>query len=89
MPHSIGSMPRPRKMKPVQRITRFDVSALLVEKTRIAVVCQQVCSESHSSVCHTRNVMPNFGFVSGLKPASPITPVTFETMLSHPANVTA
>ena len=75
MPHSIGNMPRPRKMNPVHVMTRFDVSGLFVENMRIAVVCQQVCTENHSSVCHTRKVMPNFGFAIGLKPASPITVV--------------
>ena len=37
-PQSIGIMPRPRKMNPVQVMTFFDISGLLVENMRIAVV---------------------------------------------------
>src|ERR1039458_3350969 len=40
MPHIMGIMPRPRKMKPAHENTRFAVSGLRVEKVRIAVVCQ-------------------------------------------------
>jgi hypothetical protein len=42
----MGIMPRPRKMKPAHENTRFAVSGLRVEKVRIAVVCQQVCTAS-------------------------------------------
>src|SRR5215813_12649376 len=60
IPHNIGNVPRPRKINPVQVITRFDVSGFLVENMRIAVVCQQVCTENQSRVCQIRNVKPNF-----------------------------
>ena len=49
MPHSIGIMPRPRKMKPVQKKTFWLVSGSRVEKVRMAVVCQQVSTATQSS----------------------------------------
>ena len=49
MPHIIGIMPRPRKMKPAHENTRLLTSGLRVEKLRIAVVCQQVCTASQIS----------------------------------------
>ena len=76
MPHSMGSMPRPRKMRPVQVITFLAVAGLLVENMRMAVVCQQVLSETHKSACQTRNVQPKRGLVMGLNPAGPMTAAT-------------
>ena len=42
MPHSMGIMPRPRKMTPVHVKTCLPTSVSRVEKVRMAVVCQQV-----------------------------------------------
>ena len=50
MPHSMGIMPRPRKMKPVQKKTFLLVSGLRVEKVRMAVVCQQVSTDIQSRI---------------------------------------
>jgi len=49
MPHIMGIMPRPRKMNPAHEKTRLVTSGLRVEKVRIAVVCQQVCTANQIS----------------------------------------
>src|ERR1700694_851314 len=85
IPQSMGSIPRPRKMKPVQVITRLEVSGPLVENMRIAVVCQQVCSENQSSTCQIRKVNPNLGLAMGSNPDFPVTVVTLLIMFPHPA----
>src|SRR6267142_2676417 len=76
-------------MNPVQVITRFEISGLLVENTRMAVVCQQVWMENQSRTCQIRKVMPNFGFSMGSKPALPMVLETLATILSQPAWWTA
>ena len=58
MPHIIGIMPRPRKMKPAHEKTRLLISGLRVENVRIAVVCQQVCTASQMSTWNAMYAHP-------------------------------
>src|SRR5262249_23313675 len=83
------NIPRPRKIKPVQVMTRLDVSGSRVEKMRMAVVCQHVTTESHKRICQIRNVQPNFGLRIGSNPAAPIVTVILWTMFRHPEKWTA
>jgi hypothetical protein len=83
-PQSIGSIARPKKITPVQVMTFFAVAALLVENMRMAVVCQQVLSETQSRTCQMMNDQPRWGLAMGLKPGAPKTCVTLSTMAPNP-----
>ena len=49
IPQSMGIIPRPRKMNPVQEKTFLLTSGLRVENVRMAVVCQHVSMATQNS----------------------------------------
>ena len=77
------------EMMPVHDMTFLAVAGLLVENMRMAVVCQQVLSDTQSNACQMRNVQPKRGLSMGLNPEGPITCTTLSTIAPNPVWATA